>query len=74
MPAKYSHIKKKSVSGLLKKTSTPGQLETIKDVHPHHRAPNPHIDRSISFSAAALDIAAEAASTAGGVAAGTGGW
>ena len=57
MPAKYSHIKKKSASGLLKKSSTPGQLQTIKDAaHQHHRSPNPHIDRSISQAMSAVSL------------------
>jgi RNA polymerase II-associated protein 3 len=47
MPAKYSHVKKKSVSGLLKKSTAGGHIQTVKEVH-NHKPPNPHIDRSIS--------------------------
>lgn len=39
MPAKYSHVKKRSASGLLKKSSTK---------HGRQFNLNPHIDRSIS--------------------------
>jgi hypothetical protein len=47
MPAKYSHVKKKSVSGLLKNSTAGGQIQTVKGVH-NHKPSNPHIDRSIS--------------------------
>ncbi|KAG5646498.1 hypothetical protein DXG03_003263 [Asterophora parasitica] len=51
MPAKYSHVKKRSASGLLKK----GGTVIVKDApHHHFRAPNPHIDRSISKAMTAV--------------------
>jgi len=49
MPAKYSHVKKRSASGLLKKATANGQN---KDVH--HRSTNPLIDRSISQAMTAV--------------------
>ncbi|KAF5379822.1 hypothetical protein D9615_005795 [Tricholomella constricta] len=51
MPAKYSHVKKRSASGLLKKAGN----AHVKDA-PHHytRVPNPHIDRSISKAMTAV--------------------
>ena len=52
MPAKYSHVKKRSASGLLKKGSTNGHLNTIKETH--IRAPNPHLDRSITQAMTAV--------------------
>jgi len=54
MPAKYSHVKKRSASGLLKKekNSTNGH-HIIKDRR-HRRNPNPHIDRSISEAMSAV--------------------
>jgi hypothetical protein len=46
MPAKYSHVKKRSASGLMKKGS-PNVY--VKDIPHHHmRSPNPHIDKSIT--------------------------
>jgi hypothetical protein len=51
MPAKYSHIKKRSASGLLKK-ATP-HVHTGKDAH-HPRSPNPHIDHNISQAMTAV--------------------
>lgn len=51
MPAKYSHVKKRSASGLLKKASN----SHVKDAHHHHsRSPNPHVDRSISRAMSAV--------------------
>ncbi|RDB26302.1 Outer envelope protein 64, chloroplastic [Hypsizygus marmoreus] len=50
MPAKYSHVKKRSASGLLKKSGNGHTKET-----PHHsRAPNPHVDRGISKAMSAV--------------------
>lgn len=52
MPAKYSHVKKRSASGLLKKGSS---NLYVKDVSHHHtRLPNPHIDKSISQAMSAV--------------------
>ena len=61
MPAKYSHVKKKSASGLLKRSATGGHI-AIKDVSNQHqqqqqhhlRSLNPHIDRSISQAMSAV--------------------
>ncbi|KAJ7594818.1 hypothetical protein C8J56DRAFT_855334 [Mycena floridula] len=54
MPAKYSHVKKRSASGLLKKT---GQAihhrQPTKDSH-HLRSPSPHVDRSLSQAMTAV--------------------
>ncbi|PFH48481.1 hypothetical protein AMATHDRAFT_65415 [Amanita thiersii Skay4041] len=52
MPAKYSHIKKRTASGLLKKGATNGQLHT-KETHAG-RVPNPHLDRSITQAMSAV--------------------
>jgi hypothetical protein len=46
MPAKYSHVKKRYISGLLKKSTANGQHAQAKDAR--HRSPNPLIDRTIS--------------------------
>lgn len=59
MPAKYSHVKKRSASGLLKKTANSnGQIHTVKDSsaqhHHHHRHPNPLIDRNITQAMSAV--------------------
>lgn len=52
MPAKYSHVKKRSASGLLKKGS-PNVY--VKDIVQHpSRSPNPHIDKSISLAMSAV--------------------
>jgi hypothetical protein len=56
MPAKYSHIKKRSASGLLKKEKNGNGLNghhiVIKERH--QRRPNPHLDRSISQAISAV--------------------
>ncbi|KAF8629612.1 hypothetical protein AX15_003353 [Amanita polypyramis BW_CC] len=52
MPAKYSHVKKRSASGLLKKGSTNGHLSTVKETD--IRAPNPRLDRSITQAMSAV--------------------
>lgn len=55
MPAKYSHVRKKSTSGLLKKGGTggPNGHHIIKETH-HPRPMNPHIDRSITQAMSAV--------------------
>ncbi|KAF8636149.1 hypothetical protein AX17_003752 [Amanita inopinata Kibby_2008] len=56
MPAKYSHVKKRSASGLLKKGSTNGLLQTthtMKETQ-HGRASNPHVDRGITQAMTAV--------------------
>ncbi|KAF8903753.1 hypothetical protein CPB84DRAFT_1900261 [Gymnopilus junonius] len=54
MPAKYSHVKKRSASGLLKKEkNSPNGHLIVKETH-HSRALNPHIDRSISQAMSAV--------------------
>ncbi|KAF8963130.1 hypothetical protein BDZ97DRAFT_1661948 [Flammula alnicola] len=54
MPAKYSHVKKRSASGLLKKEkNSPNGHHIIKETH-HTRALNPHIDRSITQAMSAV--------------------
>ncbi|GLB44776.1 putative tetratricopeptide repeats [Lyophyllum shimeji] len=52
MPAKYSHVKKRSALGLLKKTGN----GHVKDIPHHHaaRSPNPHTDRSITKAMSAV--------------------
>jgi hypothetical protein len=50
MPAKYSHVKKRSASGLLKKSSTNGH----KDGHHRTSNLNPLIDRSITQAMTAV--------------------
>ncbi|KAG6871906.1 hypothetical protein C0995_014983 [Termitomyces sp. Mi166 len=50
MPAKYSHIKKRTASGLHRKNGT---VVPAKDAH-HHGRPSPHTDRSISKAASAV--------------------
>jgi hypothetical protein len=46
MPAKYSHVKKRSASGLMKKGSPNA---CVKDTPHHHmQSPNAHIDKSIT--------------------------
>lgn len=58
MPAKYSHVKKRSASGLLKKSpnNMPGQILTVKDSphHRHQRHPDPHLDRNITQAMSAV--------------------
>jgi hypothetical protein len=54
MPAKYSHVKKRSASGLLKKSSTNGDIQTAKDAPLNHRSPNPHIDKSLTQAMSAV--------------------
>lgn len=57
MPAKYSHVKKRSASGLLKKGGPNGHQVTKDAHHNHNRALahlNPHIDRSISQAMTAV--------------------
>lgn len=54
MPAKYSHVKKRSASGLLKKEkNSPNGHHIIKDTH-HTRPPNPHTDRAITQAMSAV--------------------
>ncbi|KAH9481839.1 RNA polymerase II-associated protein 3 [Psilocybe cubensis] len=54
MPAKYSHVKKRSASGLLKKEkNSPNGHHIIKDTH-HSRTPNPHTDRAITQAMSAV--------------------
>ena len=54
MPAKYSHVKKRSASGLLKKEkNSPNGHHIIKDIH-QPRAPNPHVDRNITQALSAV--------------------
>ncbi|KII84376.1 hypothetical protein PLICRDRAFT_46283 [Plicaturopsis crispa FD-325 SS-3] len=54
MPAKYSHVKKRSASGLLKKSSTNGHIHTVKDSPTHRGTLNPHVDRSITQAMTAV--------------------
>jgi RNA polymerase II-associated protein 3 len=52
MPAKYSHVKKRSASGLLKKGSS---NVYVKDIPQHAtRSPNPYIDKTISRAMSAV--------------------
>lgn len=54
MPPKYSHVKKRSASGLLKKEkNSPNGHHIVKHIH-HVRAPNPHVDRSINQAMTAV--------------------
>ncbi|KDR78589.1 hypothetical protein GALMADRAFT_64232 [Galerina marginata CBS 339.88] len=54
MPAKYSHVKKRSASGLLKKEkNSPNGHHIIKETH-HTRSLNPHVDRSITQAMSAV--------------------
>ena len=54
MPAKYSHVKKRSASGLLKKEkNSPNGHHIVKDTH-HARSLNPHIDKSITQAMSAV--------------------
>ncbi|KAF8813555.1 hypothetical protein BYT27DRAFT_7181119 [Phlegmacium glaucopus] len=54
MPAKYSHVKKRSASGLLKKEkNSPNGHHIVKDTH-HTRSLNPHIDKSITQAMSAV--------------------
>jgi len=54
MPAKYSHIKKRSASGLLKKEKNSPNGHHIIIKERHQRRPNPHVDRSISQAMSAV--------------------
>lgn len=60
MPAKYSHVKKRSASGLLKKSpnNAPGQVMTVvKDTpshHRHHRPADPLLDRTLTQAMSAV--------------------
>ncbi|KJA25072.1 hypothetical protein HYPSUDRAFT_135179 [Hypholoma sublateritium FD-334 SS-4] len=54
MPPKYSHVKKRSASGLMKKgKNSPNGHHIIKDTR-HSRALNPHVDRSITQAMSAV--------------------
>ncbi|CAA7267517.1 unnamed protein product [Cyclocybe aegerita] len=54
MPAKYSHVKKRSASGLLKKEkNSPNGHHIIKETY-HPRPLNPHIDRSLNQAMSAV--------------------
>jgi hypothetical protein len=54
MPAKYSHVKKRSASGLLKKEkNSPNGHHIVKHTH-HARTLNPHIDKSITQAMSAV--------------------
>lgn len=55
MPAKYSHVKKRSASGVLKKekNGTNGH-HLIKEAYHPRAAPNPHIDRTITQAMSAV--------------------
>lgn len=46
MPAKYSHIKKRSTSGLLKKSAQ--NVHSIQYSYSARAAPSPHVDRSLT--------------------------
>src|SRR5258706_8611638 len=54
MPAKYSHIKKRSASGLLKKEKNSPNGHHIIIKERHQRRPSPHVDRSISQAMSAV--------------------
>lgn len=54
MPAKYSHIKKRSASGLLKKEKNNPNGHHIVFKERHQRRPSPHVDRSISQAMTAV--------------------
>ena len=54
MPAKYSHVKKRSASGLLKKEkNSPNGHHIVKHTH-NARTLNPHIDKSITQAMSAV--------------------
>lgn len=53
MPAKYSHVKKRSATGLLKKAGSNGHVRDVTHYH-HSRSPNPHVDRGISKAMTAV--------------------
>src|SRR5437016_8218965 len=56
MPPKYSHVKKRSASGLLKKEkNSPRGHHIVKEPH-HARSLNPHIDRSITQAMSAVSL------------------
>lgn len=53
MPPKYSHVKKRSASGLLKKEKNGHHI--VKESH-HARSLNPHVDRSITQATSAVSL------------------
>ncbi|KAH0578218.1 hypothetical protein H2248_003999 [Termitomyces sp. 'cryptogamus'] len=55
MPAKYSHIKKRTASGLRRKNGTVVPAKDAQVPHrDHHGRPSPHTDRSISRAISAV--------------------
>ncbi|KAG5342347.1 hypothetical protein C0989_002820 [Termitomyces sp. Mn162] len=55
MPAKYSHIKKRTASGLHRKNGTVVPAKDAQVPHrDHHGRPSPHTDRSISKAISAV--------------------
>ena len=57
MPAKYSHVKKRSASGLLKKEkNSPNGHHIVKDTYHAARSLNPHMDKSITQAMSAVSL------------------